>query len=756
MTPFQKQVSIPFEGEHPESILRQIREMKQEDVDWKQGRAWSLVYYANEEHDALLKAAHSELFSTNYLNPLAFRSLHRMEQEVVHMCAHLLNGDEHSVGVMTSGGTESILLAMFCYRQRARKLTPRITRPEVVAPVTIHPAFDKAAELFGLTLRKAAADENRKAVAGRMESLVNANTILVVASAPSYPNGVLDPVTEIAAMASRHNIPVHVDACIGGFMLPWLEKLGYSLPLWDFRIPGVTSVSADAHKFGYGAKGASVLVYRNMDYMQHQFVVTTDFPGGIYISPTLLGTRPGGPIAAAWAGMHHLGEKGYLQLAGMLMEATLKLRNGLQGISGITIVGDPCMNILSFTTTGERPDIFVIADQLEARGWMVDRQHLPNCIHLTVLPTNCDKVDQYLQDLQLAYQYAEAHPGDAAKGNAAVYGLMARIPFRGVVEKNVKKIMTDMYGGGGDTISGSPAWMGWFNRLLAFWGRRKSKRKGSLHSWLLLFTATFFSLALVAQPFVDPFQVRYTHAFRKDGSQATPFSHLWMGSDLPIKLREKTYLLLSPFYEQWKIDSAGRENSYPSVKSLALPIGLIFPLGDSRWSVTVIPTFRWNGEELFGGSTFQFGGATFASLERKPNKKLRFGVYMNGEFSGLFVWPLLGADWKIDDRNYVFGLLPGRLTYEHKWSEKLFWGATFRALTNSYRLPNGQFLRLEDNQVSVHLDYYPAKRLCIMLEPGYGLIRKARTGINDNNYITDTKMGDGLFIRLSGSYRVRL
>jgi glutamate/tyrosine decarboxylase-like PLP-dependent enzyme len=478
-------ITIPPRGESPASILDRIRDLKREDVAWQDGRAWSLVYYVDDEHDQLLKAAHAELASANYLNPLAFKSLHRMEQEVVRMTADMLHGDDDVVGVMSSGGTESILLAMFCYRQWARKHLPRVTAPEVVVPVTIHPAFDKAAELFGLTLRKAPVDENRSAMPASMEALINENTILLVASAPSYPNGVLDPIEAIAAIAEKHELPLHVDACVGGFMLPWLERLGHAVPPWDYRISGVTSISADVHKFGYGAKGASVITYRSMDKLRHQFVVTTDYPGGIYISPTLLGTRAGGPIAAAWAGMKHLGESGYLRLAEKLMDGAQRLRAGLVAIPGVRIVGNPCMNLISYATVENKPDIFVIADQLEERGWMVERQQFPDCIHLTVLPTNVDRIGEYLEDLRAAHDYAAAHPGAVAKGNAAVYGLMARIPFRGMVDKSVRKIMEDLYGPdalketgspSGNVTEKNPAWMGLANRLLAAWTRWRRQR----------------------------------------------------------------------------------------------------------------------------------------------------------------------------------------------------------------------------------------------------------------------------------------
>jgi len=479
---------IPIEGESPDFLLDAIRKMKESDVDWRSGKVWSLVYHADEEHDQLLRDAQNELLGTNYLNPLAFKSLHRMEQEVVRMTSHMLHGEDHTVGVMTTGGSESILLAMLCYRERARKYLPKIKKPEVVTPVTIHPAFDKAAELFGLQLRKAPVNADQSVIVEEIDKLINDNTILLVASAPSYPSGTLDPIADIAAVAKRHQLPFHVDACIGGFMLPWVEKLEYPVPQWDYRVDGVTSVSADVHKFGYGAKGASVLTYKSMDYLRHQFFVTTDYPGGIYISPTLLGTRAGGPIAAAWASMRHLGENGYLALARKLMEGALNLLKGFREMPNIEIVGKPLMNIISYTTKGNKPDIFIVADQMENKGWMVERQQHPDCIHLTVLPTNIMMIDQYLSDLKEALIYASAHPEEVAKGNAALYGLMSRIPFKGIVENNVRKIMEDMYTPKDvnddedkfqrkSIMPKQPAWMGPLSRILSKWSAWKQRRE---------------------------------------------------------------------------------------------------------------------------------------------------------------------------------------------------------------------------------------------------------------------------------------
>lgn len=282
-------------------------------------------------------------------------------------------------------------------------------------------------------------------------------------------------------------------------------------------------------------------------------------------------------------------------------------------------------------------------------------------------------------------------------------------------------------------------------------GEKSSSRK------LLLFcSALLITVQLWSQPYVDPFQVRYMYALRNSHSPATPFTHLYAGADLPIKLKGGAILLLSPYYEQWSIDSAETKEIYPTVQSVAFPVGLIMPIHATKWTLTVIPIVRSNGEKLFADNTFQFGGVTLASFARMPQQKFRFGVYANAEFFGLFIIPLIGCDWQIDDRNYLFGVLPGRLTFEHKWNEKFYGGATFRAPTTSYRLSNGQYMRLDDNQLSLFIDYYPAKHLCITIEPGFGILRKIRTGIDGRDYITSVNWGDGPFVKLSAAYRIRL
>lgn len=481
-----ERISIPAKGRNKDTILDELSKLHLTDISWKAGRAWSMVYYVDDAHQELLTQAYSSFFSENYLNPFAFQSLKKMELEVIQMTASLLNGDENVTGTMTSGGTESIFLAVHTYRERARKLFPKITEPEIVASNSIHPAFEKAAHILNIKVKKAPIDAEMRAQPQELAKLITRNTILIAASAPTYPHGALDPIAAIAALALEKKLPFHVDCCIGGFLLPWVEKLGYPVDPFDFRVSGVTSISADAHKFGYGAKGASVLLYRNMNYLKYQFYIATDWPGGIYASPTLMGSRPGGAIAATWSAMQALGQEGYLQITQEIMQATNQIKKALAEIPEISILGTPVMNIIAYTTRGNQPDIFVVADQLEQKGWMLDRQQLPNSIHLTVMRQNIPVIDTYIEDLKASILFAKNNPGETAKGNAALYGLMARIPFRGMVEQNVRKIFEDLYDFSKtslveetettSTLPEPPLWMGLLNRFLLWWGRLRRKK----------------------------------------------------------------------------------------------------------------------------------------------------------------------------------------------------------------------------------------------------------------------------------------
>ncbi|MBP6629347.1 MAG: aspartate aminotransferase family protein [Kofleriaceae bacterium] len=440
--------AIPDQGEPAGDVLAALAAGKADDTAWRQGRVFSLVYHAGDDHERLLAAAHASHASSNLLNPIAFRSLRRLEAEVVEMAASLLHGPASTVGAVTSGGTESLLVALCAYRDHARRHRPWIRRPEIVVPRTIHPAFDKAAHYFGLRLRKVEVGPDLRADVDAMARAITRRTILLVGSAPQYPHGVVDPIAALGAVAARHDLPLHVDACVGGFVLPWVEALGRPVPAWDFRVDQVTSISADLHKYAYAGKGASVLLWRSMAWMKHQFFVAADFPGGAYVSPTLLGTRPGGPIAAAWAALRSQGRAGYLALTERALTAADQLRAGIAAIPGLEVLGHGDATIVAYAATSGGPDVFAVADRLEARGWSVDRQHRPTSIHLTVTANHLAHVEAYLADLRAAAAEVTADPHLRASGNAAMYGMVAKVPVRGLIRGALRKVMEDMYAPG--------------------------------------------------------------------------------------------------------------------------------------------------------------------------------------------------------------------------------------------------------------------------------------------------------------------
>lgn len=439
---------LPERGRPADEILEEMATFGARDANYRDGRTWSLVYWAGDAHHELVRRAHDLYLAGNALNPMAFRSLKRMEAEVVQISAALLGGDAHTVGTMTSGGTESLLCAVYAARERAAAKWPWIRRPNAVVPVTIHPAVDKAAHAFGVRLKKARVDEHGRADVAHARRLVDRNTILMMGSAPSYPWGVVDPIPELAAIAAAKRVPFHVDACFGGFVLPWLERLGVPVPRWDLRVPGVTSISADLHKYGYAAKGASVVLYRDLELLKHQLFVETGWPGGIYASPTLAGTRPGGPIAAAWAALQGMGEEGYLAKAKEAWAVAEALRSGIADIPELRLLGLPHSTVVSYASADPAVDVYAVADQLEARGWSVDRQQKPPSIHCSANAANQPAVASYLADLREAVRAVKADPSLSTRGEAAVYGLMSSVPLAAVTRKAVRDVLAGMYAPG--------------------------------------------------------------------------------------------------------------------------------------------------------------------------------------------------------------------------------------------------------------------------------------------------------------------
>lgn len=471
---------LPAKGIPADEVLARMRRAREHDAKWHEGRAWSLVYHAGDEVLSLLKEAYTLFFSENGLNPTVFPSLRKFETEVVAMAAGLMGGDEGTAGTMTGGGTESILMAVKTARDWARANRPVVTAPQMILPRSAHPAFHKAGHYFGVKPVVVPVGSDLRADVAAMEAAITPDTILLVGSAPSYPHGVVDPISDVAALAQKKRLLCHVDACVGGFMLPFVRKLGYPVPDFDFRVPGVTSISADLHKYAYAAKGASVILYRDRALRRYQFHVYTDWPGGIYASPSMAGTRPGGAIAAAWAILNYLGEEGYLALADTVMKTARKLQEGIRAIPALYILGEPVMSIMAIAS--RRLNVFEVGDEMALRGWNLDRQQFPSSLHLTVTPAHAQVVDQFLADLGQVVQLVKkpnwarisrslqvqlvqvaarllppslmsrltrsAGSGTESLGaggrSAAMYGMMASLPNRGDLHEVVLDILDQL------------------------------------------------------------------------------------------------------------------------------------------------------------------------------------------------------------------------------------------------------------------------------------------------------------------------
>ena len=393
---------FPTTRRSKEDVLATMRTARDHDVQWQEGKAFGLIYHIDEAVDELLEEAFTMFFAENGLNPTAFPSLKKFEVEVVAMTASLLGGDAQVAGNMTSGGTESLLCAVKTARDWARANRPEIAAPEIVLARSAHPAFEKAGHYFGVNIVHVPVRDDLRADVSAMIRAVTPNTIMMVGSAPAYPHGVIDPIRELAAAAQELGILFHVDACVGGFMLPFVRKLGYPVPDFDFSVSGVTSISADVHKYGYAAKGASVILYKTAELRRHQMFVSMDWSGGIYPSPTLAGTRPAGPIAAAWAVLNYLGEEGYFEITKAVMKTVEKMRDGVNAIAGLKTLSNPEMSIFAIASdpsTGSGLDIYEVADELGERGWHLDRQHFPQCLHVTVNYVHVAVADDFLRDL---------------------------------------------------------------------------------------------------------------------------------------------------------------------------------------------------------------------------------------------------------------------------------------------------------------------------------------------------------------------
>jgi len=446
--------SIPAVGRQHGDIINELEDLKtREEHLWQDGFASGAVYHGDEEHINFINKVYALHSQSNPLHADIWPSAAKFEAEIVSMTAGMMGSDfaapgsamdldDEICGTVTSGGTESILLAMKSYRDWARH-KKGIRRPNIVTADTAHAAFDKAAQYFKIKKITVPVDSNYRADVAAIKNAVTRNTIAIVGSTPSFPHGAIDPIPELSEFAWKRGIGCHVDACLGGFVLPWAKKLGYEVPEIDFRLRGVTSISADTHKYGYAAKGTSVILYRGQALRHYQYFTIGDWPGGLYLSPTFAGSRPGALSAACWAAMLAMGESGYLKATQSILETAKLFKEGIVSIPELRIMGDPLW-VIAFQS--ETLDIFRILDEMAEKGWSLNGLHHPNAVHiaLTLRHTQTGIAQRFISDLKDAVDIVKSTPSEKGK-LAPVYGMAASMPFKGVISDILKRYLDALY-----------------------------------------------------------------------------------------------------------------------------------------------------------------------------------------------------------------------------------------------------------------------------------------------------------------------
>jgi len=395
---------LPPKGIPAPQVFDELESLRADDVDWRNGKVFSLAYYAGPQAIAVAEDAYRRFSGENALSTDAFPSLRIMQQDVLSMVGPWLGAHKDSAGFMTSGGTESILMVVKAARDQFAQ-TRGVTTPNIVLPTSAHAAFEKACHYFGVESRRSAVGQDWRADIAAMERLIDDNTVMLVASAPQYPQGVVDDVTGIAALASSRGINCHVDACMGGVTLAYLVKLGLPIPAWNLSVSGVTSISVDLHKYGYTSKGASVVMYSSKSLRAHQGFFTDNWLGGMYASSGMLGTKSGGSIASAWAVLRHLGDDGYTALVRQTRNATEQLANHIVAHPHLVLRAYPDSTLICFGAADPSVlNVFAVADELRIRGWYVDRQTPPDSLHCTVNAIHHDKIDAFVVDLDASIE----------------------------------------------------------------------------------------------------------------------------------------------------------------------------------------------------------------------------------------------------------------------------------------------------------------------------------------------------------------
>lgn len=409
--------SLPDTGESWENLSQRMTDLRANDVDWRNGRASVYVFHPGDDVLAVAHRAYAAFISENGLGPAAFPSLKQMEQEVTEIALGLQRAPDNAGASMTSGGTESILLAIKTCRDRTLGERSLPGTPEIVLPFSGHPAFDKGAHLMGLKTVRVPVGADFRADTQAMADAITENTIMLVGSAPCFPYGVTDPIEELSAIALQKEIWLHVDACVGGYVAPFMREIDPGVAEYDFSLPGVRSMSADLHKYGYAAKGASTVMYRYAEDRELQIFDFDQWPCGKMATPTFAGTRPGGSIASAWAVFHYLGRAGYIANARRIRDARSELERCLE-VLGLSVFGDSRLSLIAFG--GADLDILAVGERLFAEHWFSSRVQDPDGIHLMISPAHVETMAEYTDVLSRAVRDVRA-TGATAKSRKVSY-----------------------------------------------------------------------------------------------------------------------------------------------------------------------------------------------------------------------------------------------------------------------------------------------------------------------------------------------
>ncbi|KAJ3726910.1 PLP-dependent transferase [Lentinula raphanica] len=427
-----RHLSLPPEGQSLEWILTEMDKMDHQSgsLEWKRGKISGAVYHGGDDLEKVIVAAYQRYCVSNPLHPSVFPAVRKMEAEIVAMCLRLYN-NPNGAGTMTAGGTESIIMAVKTYRDWA-KATKGITEPEMVIPSSAHAAFDKGAAYLKIKVHTIPVDPvTRKADVKRMRRALNSNTIMLVGSAVNFPDGNQDDIVALGALASSYNIGLHVDCCLGSFIVPYLEKAGlaegsngkYKLYPFDFRVNGVTSISCDTHKYGFAPKGTSVVMYKDAALRRFQYYVYPDWSGGVYGSPSLSGSRPGALIAGTWAAMHYMGDKGYLDSCRDIVRCARNIADTISSsIPELYVLGSPPASVVAFGSKHPKVNILEVGDMMSKKGWHLNGLSGPPALHIACTRLTVTMVDTFIADLKDAINEAKVTP--SGKGTmVALYGL---------------------------------------------------------------------------------------------------------------------------------------------------------------------------------------------------------------------------------------------------------------------------------------------------------------------------------------------